>query len=108
MFPDILLLCLSRVDHNRLSLSGSLDRLWHIAMTVDTTDLGDVCKLLLELLCVFEVGAFAVVADAHLFGGASLPETDVSVIRARDDEFVVHGVDDGEDALHTVCVVDIP
>lgn len=108
MFPDILLLCLPRVDHNRLSLGRSLDRFRNIAMTVDTTDLGDVCKLLLELLGVFEVSTLTIVTDAHLFRGPGLPEADVAVVGARDDEFVVHGVDDREDALHTVGVVDVP
>lgn len=42
VLPDVLLASLDRIEFLSLDLAGLLDRLWHVTLALDSSDLGHV------------------------------------------------------------------
>lgn len=89
MLPDILFSSLHSGQLFSLDLAGLLDSLRQMPVTSDPSDLRHVCVSLDQSLVVFQLLSLAGALDSTPVGSIGTPNSDVAVIRTREDILVI-------------------
>lgn len=107
MPPLILVPPLDALDLIALDLTGLLQHLRNVTMTLDAANLGHVLEALDEGLVVLEGLSVPGRLDALALRGVGAPEADVAVVGAGEDVLGIGRPAGGHDALHALGVVDV-
>lgn len=99
MSPDVILTALNRRQFFSLDLRRLLDGLRHMTLALDSSDLGHVRVSINQSLVVLQLGPLTSTLDSTAVGGIGTPESDVAIVRSREDVLVVGGELGGEDTI---------
>ena len=97
--PDVILTTLNRRQFFSLNLRCLLNSLRHMTLALDSSDLGHVRVSVNQSLVVLQLGPLASTLDSTAVGGIGTPESDVAIVRSREDVLVVGGEFGGEDTM---------
>lgn len=90
---------LNRRQFFSLDLRRLLDGLRHMTLALDSSDFGHVRVPINQSLVVFQLGPLTSTLDSTAVGGIGTPESDVAIVRSREDVLVVGGELGGEDTI---------
>mmetsp|Transcript_30430 Transcript_30430/g.86787 ORF Transcript_30430/g.86787 Transcript_30430/m.86787 type:complete len:417 (+) Transcript_30430:113-1363(+) len=107
VLPPVLLLPRRGFPHDPPLAGQRLDHLWHMVVSLYPPDLGQPLELFHQGLAVCDGALFARVEGAELMVGLRLPQPDVGVLRAGQDEAAVRREVAAQHPGHPFCVVDI-